>query len=201
MRQVSHPTTIVVPISLYKLNSQLWHVLRHYKDGSGRSADLLAMQVAAIIARFTEQHLRCVTRVLGGDPTVVTSVPSTRASPRPGTHPLESAVTRVGALASRYVPLLVRGSAYVDHNRADDDAFTVRRTLSGARVLVVDDTLTTGARLQSAVSAIRQSGASAVAGLVVGRVIDPDWNDSCRLIWDQARATPFSFDTCCLCRS
>lgn len=200
MRQVSHPTRTVVPISLYKLNSQFWHVLRYYKDGSGHSADLLAMQVAAIIARFAAQHLRCVARVLGGEPAVVTSVPSTRASPRPGAHPLERAVIRVGALASRYVPLLVRGSAYVDHNRADDDAFTVRRTLSGERVLLVDDTLTTGARLQSAVSALRRSGASAVAGLVIGRVIDPDWNDSCRLIWDQARETPFSFDECCLCQ-
>jgi phosphoribosylpyrophosphate synthetase len=199
MRQVSHPTRTVVPISLYKLNSQFWHVLRYYKDGSGHSADLLAMQVAAIIARFAAQHLRCVARVLGGEPAVVTSVPSTRASPRPGAHPLERAVIRVGALASRYVPLLVRGSAYVDHNRADDDAFTVRRTLSGERVLLVDDTLTTGARLQSAVSALRRSGASAVAGLVIGRVIDPDWNDSCRRIWDQARETPFSFDECCLC--
>jgi hypothetical protein len=56
-RQVSHPTTTVVPISLYKLNSQLWHVLRNYKDGSGHSADLLAMQAAAIIARFAAQHL------------------------------------------------------------------------------------------------------------------------------------------------
>ena len=201
MRQVSRPTRIVVPISLYKLNSQFWHVLRSYKDGSGRSADLLAMQVAAIIVRFAAQHLPCVARVLGGDPAVVTSVPSTRASPRPGIHPLEAAVTRVGALASRYAPLLVRGSAYVDHNRADDDAFTLRRTLSGERVLVVDDTLTTGARLQSAVSALRRNGASAVAGLVVGRVIDPDWNDSCRLIWDQGRETQFSFDECCLCRA
>jgi hypothetical protein len=200
MRQVSHPTRTVVPISLYKLNSQLWHVLRYYKDGSGHSADLLAMQVAAIIARFAAQHLRCVARVLGGEPAVVTSVPSTRASPRPGTHPLERAVVRVGALASRFAPLLVRGSAYVDHNRADDDAFTVRRTLSGERVLLVDDTLTTGARLQSAVSALRRNGAAAVAGLVIGRVIDPDWNDSCRLIWDQARETPFSFGKCCLCR-
>jgi adenine/guanine phosphoribosyltransferase-like PRPP-binding protein len=88
----------------------------------------------------------------------------------------------------------------VDHKLADDDAFTVRRRLSGERVLVVDDTLTTGARAQSAASALRLNGASAVAAIVVGRVIDPDWNDNCRRIWDQARATPFSFDQCCLCR-
>ncbi len=199
-RQVSHPTANIVPISLYTLNSQLWHVLRYYKDGSGRSTELLAMQVAAIIARFAARHLPCVAGLLGGDPAVVTSVPSTRVEQRTGRHPLETAITRARALAPRYAPLLVRGSAYADHNLADDDAFTVPRRLSGERVLVLDDTLTTGARLQSAVSALRRSGASAAAGIVVGRVIDPGWNDNCRRIWDQARETQFSFDQCCLCR-
>jgi hypothetical protein len=200
MRQVSHPTTNIVPISLYTLDSQLWHVLRYYKDGSGPGAELLALQVAAIIARFTARHLRCVAGLLGGDPAVVTSVPSTRAEPRLGRHPLETAITRVGALASRYAPLLARGPAYADHNMADDLAFTVRRQLRGERVLIVDDTLTSGARLQSAVSALGRGGASAVAAIVVGRVIDPDWNDNCRRIWEQARETRFSFDQCCLCR-
>jgi hypothetical protein len=200
MDQVSRPTANVVPISLYTVNSQLWHVLRYYKDGSGDGAALFAIQVAAIIARFTARHLRCLAGLLGGDPAVVTSVPSTRAEQRPGPHPLETAITRVGALAARYAPLLARGPAPTDHNQADDDAFTVPRPLRGERVLVIDDTLTSGARLQSAVSALGLNGASAVTALVVGRVIIPDWNDNCRRIWKQARETEFSFDHCCLCR-
>jgi phosphoribosylpyrophosphate synthetase len=199
-RQVSHPAVNVVPISLYALNSQLWHVLRYYKDGSGRSAELFATQVAAILARFTARHLRCVAAVLGGDPAVVTSVPSTRPEPRPGRHPLETAIIRVGRLAPLYRPLLARGPVYVDHNLADDEAFTVPRPLSGERVLLLDDTFTTGARLQSAASALRLNGASAVAAVVIGRVIDPEWNENCRRIWDQAREAQFSFDRCCLCR-
>ncbi len=107
----------------------IW-VRGHLAARNLRAIDPLAMQVAAIIARFAAQHLRCVARVLGGEPAVVTSVPSTE--PRRGRE-------------------LIRWSA------------------------------------------------SAVAGLVIGRVIDPDWNDSCRLIWDQARETPFSFGECCLC--
>jgi hypothetical protein len=200
MRQVSYPTTSVVPISLYTLNGQLWHVLRYYKDASGPGSELLALQVAAIIACFTARHLRCVAGLFGGEPDVVTGVPSTRVEGRPGRHPLQTAIRRAGALAPRYEPLLARGPGQVDHNMADDDAFTVRRRLTGERVLVVDDTLTSGARLQSAVSALRLNGASAVAAIVVGRVIDPDWNGNCRRIWDQARATPFTFDQCCLCR-
>jgi hypothetical protein len=199
MRQVTNPTRNVIPISLYTLNSQLWHVLRHFKDGSGRSAELLALQVAAIIARFTAQHLPCTEGLAGGRPTIVTSVPSTRAPARLGRHPLETAITRVGALAEMYEPLLKRGPAHVDHNLADDHAFTVRRSLRNERVLLLDDTLTTGARLQSAASALRMNGASAVIAVVVGRVINPDWNENCRRIWDQARETEFSFDQCCLC--
>jgi hypothetical protein len=200
IRQVSYPAMNVVPISLYTLNSQLWHVLRYYKDGSGRSAELLATQVAAILARFTARHLRCVAATLGGDPAVVTSVPSTRPQPRPGQHPLQTAIMRVGRLAPRYRPLLLRGPVYVDHNRADDQAFTVPLRLGGERVLLLDDTLTTGARLHSAASALRLNGASAVAAVVIGRVINPEWNENCRRIWDQARATQFTFDQCCLCR-
>jgi hypothetical protein len=200
MRQVSYPTPNVIPISLYTLESQLWHVLRYYKDASGPGSEFFALQVTAIIARFTARHLRCAAGLLGGDPAVVTSVPSTRPGQRPGRHPLETAIARVGALASRYAPLLARGPASVDHKLADDDAFTVPGRLGGERVLVVDDTLTSGARLQSAVSALRLNGASAVAAIVVGRVIDPDWNDNCRRIWDRGREIPFSFDRCCLCR-
>jgi phosphoribosylpyrophosphate synthetase len=67
-------------------------------------------------------------------------------------------------------------------------------------VLLLDDTLTTGARLHSAASALRLNGASAVAAVVIGRVINPEWNENCRRIWDQARATQFTFEQCCLCR-
>jgi len=83
MRQVAQPARNVIPISLYTLNSQLWHVMRYFKDGSGHSAELLAMQVTAIIARFAARHLTCIEGVTGGRLTVVTTVPSTR-SPAPG---------------------------------------------------------------------------------------------------------------------
>lgn len=200
MRQVTQPARNVIPISLYTLNSQLWHVMRYFKDGSGHSAELLAMQVAAIIARFATQHLQCIEGLTGGRLTVVTTVPSTRSPARPGRHPLETAISRVGALAGMREHLLDRGSARVDHNLADDHAFTVRRPLRGERVLLLDDTLTTGAHLQSAASALSMNGASAVTAVVVGRVIDPDWNDNCRRIWDRARESEFSFGQCCLCR-
>jgi hypothetical protein len=200
-RQVSRPTTQVVPISLYKVPGQLWHVLRYYKNDKPSQAEkLLAVQVAAIIARFLDHHHRCLA-ALGGPWTLATTVPSTRAGGRGGQHPLVQVVKWVRRLEGRYSPVLVRGPGDVGHNLAGDEVFTPTRRVDDHRVLLVDDTFTTGARLQSAASALFAAGAVNVTALVVGRVIDPDWNDNCQRIWDQATGTGFAFDRCCLCSS
>src|SRR5260370_34917737 len=73
MRQVSHPTSNIVPISLYTLDSQLWHVLRYYKDGSGRGTGLLARQVPATTPGFAPRHLPGAAGLAAGAPAVVTS--------------------------------------------------------------------------------------------------------------------------------
>jgi hypothetical protein len=83
------------------------------------------------------------------------------------------------------------------HNHADDNAFTGRESLDGARILLIDDTYTIGARL-SAASALRRGGGELVAAVVVGRVIPADDNAATRVLWDSARAGRFSFETCCL---
>ena len=201
MAQVSYPTRHVVPVSLYQTPGELWHVLRQYKDGSGPASGLLAVQVAAMLAQFTASHLPCLRTLLGGGPDLVATVPSTRSGQREAGHPLETVVRAVVSLARLRAPLLAPGTAGTGHNQPDDDAFQPTRKLSGERVLLIDDTFTTGARVQSAASALRRGGAAAVAAVTLGRVIWPDWNPNCRRIWDQASHVPFSFDTCCLCRN
>lgn len=98
-----------------------------------------------------------------------------------------------------YEPLLVPGTIAVGHNSANDAGYRVTRHLSGERVLLVDDTYTSGARAQSAASALSIAGAHVVAIVPVGRVINPAaehvttwWNDR------QAERFRFTFDTCCL---
>jgi predicted amidophosphoribosyltransferase len=198
--QVTHPVRHVVPVSLYRAPGPLWQLLRGYKDGPAAERGLLTVQLAAILGRFTARHLGCLAGLLGGTPDVVTTVPSTRGRARPGPHPLRAAVTAVTALAPLHQPLLAPGPALTGHNQADDATFRVRRPLAGERVLLIDDTFTTGARLQSAASALRLAGAGAVAALTAGRVLWPGRSESCRRIWDEASAEPFSFTTCCLCR-
>jgi hypothetical protein len=44
------------------------------------------------------------------------------------------------------------------------------------RILLIDDTFTSGARLQSAASALALAGATVVAAFTLGRFIRPDYN-------------------------
>lgn len=199
MSQVRRPTTNILPISLYQVNTQLWHVLRSYKDGNEVMRREFRTVVAATIARFVNRHWPCVARLAGGPPTLVTTVPSTREPPRPGEHPLVTAVKRCARLVDLYRPVLARGPGQVAHRRANDDAFEVTRPLREARVLLVEDTFTSGARTQSAASALQRAGASGLAVVVVGRVINPDYSDASRRIWDTAGERQFDFDTCCRC--
>jgi orotate phosphoribosyltransferase-like protein len=44
--------------------------------------------------------------------------------------------------------VLRRGPSQIDHRHADDHGFLVGADVRGARILLVDDTLTTGARAE-----------------------------------------------------
>lgn len=197
IKQVTRPTRHVVPISLYKIPSQLHHVLRYYKDGPSEVAAPFKLQVAAMLSRFLEFHERCAESLSGGSFTLVTNVPSTRGK-RLGTHPLVEAIRLVRRLTTRYSPTLTP-TATVQDRQASDSRFSPSRRVSGERVLLIDDTFTTGARVQSAASTLHIAGATSVTALVVGRVINPDWNDNCGRIWEESESSSFTFDRCCLC--
>ena len=96
-----------------------------------------------------------------------------------------------------YEELLLVGGGGVSlgHNVASDEGFVVGRRVDGERVLMVDDTFTTGARAQSAASALSLAGADVVAIVPVGRVVDPGW-EHVGGWWEGWRRRPFTFDTC-----
>ena len=198
MRQVSRPVSRVVPISLYETTDQLWTVLRGYKDGrTAGQRTRFTLQVAATLGRFLAGHQRCVAGP--GEPPwdLLGTVPSTGG--RRGLHPLRNAIRLLSApLGDREAELLAPGPVRVDHNHADDRGFVVRAEVRGRRVLLVDDTFTSGARVQSAASALQLAGAEVVAVVVVGRVIKPAYNQETQRLWEQARGRRFTFDTCCL---
>lgn len=195
-RQVSRSTEHVLPISLSVVRLQLQELLRHYKNSPAEAVTLERTRVAAILARFVNTHLPCIQSRAGGPVDLVTTVPSTSGRAE---HPLVRVVDRSRLLSPLHRAVLTRGSAPADHNLAGDDVFATRYRLDGARALLIDDTLTSSARLQSAASTLLRSGARSVTAVVIGRVVDPEWNDACRAIWRWSASRDFSFDRCCWC--
>lgn len=195
---VSRPIELVVPISLTELPGQFHHVLRGYKqDGyPAKVRDKLRLQVSATFARFLHGHDDCIRAAADADWDCITIVPSSRG--RVGPHPLEDAMRMFRFLGDKYLPLLAPTEEAAGHNRSSDTAYAVTRDVRGLRVLLVDDTFTSGARVQSAASTLQLAGATVVAAVPAGRVIKPEFSPESKALLERARELPFDFGVCCL---
>jgi predicted amidophosphoribosyltransferase len=190
---------IVVPISMAFAGEQFADDLRQYKR-SPRDAVRKEKQrrLAAVLANHLRAHERCVATACGVPRfDVVTSVPSTKGL---DPHPLSTMLSRtIGQTSQRYRDLLRvgadRGDRVFDPARFDTDD-----DLAGLRVLLVDDTWTTGANAQSAAARLRLAGAERVAVVVLGRRFDADHPTASSYV-AQARESLFDWFTCCLDQS
>ncbi len=196
--QVSRPIELVVPISLTELPGQLHHVLRSYKlDGYPANVrDKFTLQVSALLARFLSSHGDCISYAAQEDWDCITIVPSSQG--RLGVHPLARAMTMFRSLSAKYRSLLAPGPGPAAHNRASDTAYVVTSNVDGLRILLVDDTFTSGARLQSAASTLQLAGATVVAAVPIGRVIKPEFSPESAALLTRAQQKAFDFAICCL---
>jgi hypothetical protein len=160
--------SVVLPAAYAVKGSAHARALWTYKSGQpGAPAARRVLTVLLLV--FLREHGPCLSLRAGWGsrrpgPTHLAVVPSSRG--RGGVHPLR-------ALAEPYLrlpwaPLSARPGADGRARDLDPDRFTVPR-LDGARVLLLDDTWTTGASVQSAAMALRGAGAAAVAAVVLGR--------------------------------
>ena len=197
-RAVRHPVRLVVPISLVVVGSQFYTSLSGYKNSQDEDARArFGLRLGALLARFLRDHGDHVRQAAGGDWDVLTIVPS--SSGRAGPHPLEDVVGKARAHRPLYRALLdATGEVELEHRHASERGYRVVQDVAGTRILLIDDTFTTGARVQSAASALTLAGADVVAAVTLGRVIRPDFTDEARELWDRQRAVPFDFGTCCL---
>ncbi len=139
------------------------------------AADAVRAAQAALLSLllvFLRDHCACTWRMAGGGgPTHLAVVPSTRG--RAGPHPLRALTAPV--LARPWAQLALQGSREPPDPEDRDlslDRFTVPERLGGARVLLLDDTWTTGSRAQSAAAALKLAGAARVVAVVLGRHVD-----------------------------
>jgi hypothetical protein len=186
--QLSAPLVPITPISLITEDSHLYSILRWYKSGRP-SAALQSRRIAALLAVFLREHLHCLAPA-GIDTVLV--VPSLNGS-RPPPHPLVDVLGMVTALPAA-LDCLRSGPGTADHRLAARDAVSCTQRLTGRSVLLVDDTYTSGAHLQSTAYAVWESGAAEIHPLVVGRYLSSVYPMSHEVLewagkhpWDPAR--------------
>ena len=177
----------IIPVTMSVAGGAVHHHLRMYKDSSdAQTRERLAMRLAALLSLFMEKHAACV-----GEWDVVTCVPS------PARVALAPVVAKLKRFYQRDVSALATTAESQGRTLAADQ-FTVVEKVDGQRVLLLDDTFTTGAKLFSAVAALRRSGATIVGPVVLGRHVQTSWQPSEEMMtWLGQRE--WREDRCCRC--
>jgi predicted amidophosphoribosyltransferase len=189
---------VVAPISYSVAHEQLHHALAGYKRLEGLPARRYTRDLAAILWRFLARHEHCVAEAAGARRfDLVTTVPSADRD-RDARHPLRLIVGElVGATRGRHQRLLAcSGVASVPHT-FEAHRYLATRALDGERILLIDDTWTTGANAQSAAAALRRAGAGAVAAVVIGRHLNREWHQNDLRLRCMPR--PFDWGRCVRC--
>lgn len=174
---------------------QLHTALYQYKRGETSVSRRFQVELSAVLWRFAGRHEACLARHVGVTTfDVVTTVPSSSAE-RDRHHPLPQMVASViEPTRARYERLLSRSASPVAERAVDPQKYEASRELGDQRILLIDDTWTTGANAQSAAAALKGAGASAVGLLVVGRHIHDDFSDNERRL--RASGRPFDWTSC-----
>lgn len=177
IRQLQLPLAPVAAMVRYRVGDRMHRRLRGYKDGPMAEARRAhADRLAAMAERWLAVHRDALVRRFGAPWDVVVTVPS---SCRPAGAPVDTVVRRVPEWRPLHRPCLVRGPDRIDHLVASRTGFALLDgsggggRLRGRSVLVVDDSLVTGARAQSAVATLRSAEARVVGIVVLGRVLPP----------------------------
>jgi hypothetical protein len=181
---------VVVPVAYAVKGGQHAHNLTVYK--AAPPSPRAQFSLSALGLAFLGRHWRCLSAA-GGRLTHVATVPSTRD--RQGPHPIEVIVgRRVGLPLLRFTANAGYPSSDRDFHR--DRFRPISGSAAGCRVLLLDDTWTTGGRLQSMAFALKDAGAVSVAAVVLGRHVNPAYGPSAAVL-ELLRAAPwFDMETC-----
>ncbi len=184
---------MVIPISFYAKPSRLrdrMHDFKEHTEPEVRASEGRA--VAAIAARYILEHsARLEERFGAWDATV--AVPSTHHDDAPA---LQTAIEEhfPDVLAPFSQPLTI-GAGDMGFNQASEAGFSVVHDIAGKSFVLLDDTFTTGARLQSAHHALLAAGATVPAAIVVTRKINPSNTYGSLDMWNRQAQIAFRFDS------
>src|SRR5439155_1753986 len=147
----------------------LYASLRDYKSGGLASTVRAehALLLAATLQRFLRVHRPHIEEEAGVAWDTIQVVPSSRPD-RPD-HPLEAVIRRTMYRDDLAQLLTLNPAEPIGHNEPNPAAFQPTGDVEGRRVLIVDDTFTSGARVQSVSGALTNAGATVVAAVPIGR--------------------------------
>lgn len=153
----------IVPISMAVKDKQLTRVLSQYKNSkSNEVRRTFTNELACVLATFLARHQNCM-----GEFDLVTVVPSSQGR----TTPLVDVLgRRISLTRARFAEALVTCSENSREMRPDSCEVVI--DVRDRNVLLIDDTWTSGASVQSAAVALKRTGANRVVGLVIGRHLD-----------------------------
>lgn len=151
---------------------QLATDLRRYKSAWGEAAEITGSRarLRELLTAFLRERGESVWQAAGmsAGPTAAAVVPTGQG--RPGRHPLLDIAA--SCLALPLVPLSA-DPAVVHVRGVSVEWLRVGASVTGADVLVLDDTWVSGGSAQSAAAALKLAGARRVAVVVLGRHINP----------------------------
>lgn len=178
----------LAPVSYALQGEQHAQNLQAYKFPNPSST--LKTRLTALAWTFLRRHKPCLFQAAGGEFTHYTVVPSTRN--REGPHPLTSLVQLTLPSIS-----VEANPACPTEREVRPDRFQVSVNLTAARVLILDDTWTTGSRVQSLSHTLKAAGATTTVAVVLGRWLTPSYSTAVPL-WEAARQQPFTIHHCVL---
>lgn len=155
---------IVTPVACAPKGSRLATDLWLYKSERAGAREAGAALLAMLLV-FLHDEAPAVWRSAAAVPTCACVVPSGRG--RPGPHPLQALLR--GCLALPWTALVARPGGDTWARALDPARFRAPQPLTGAAVLLLDDTWTSGSTAQSAAVALKRAGARWVAVVVLGR--------------------------------
>lgn len=157
---------------------QMYRVMQGYKNADDPSASEYQKDIKYIAADALTVHYPCIAKIAGGMPTAWATIPSTRSSPNYGKpHILTKLVTPFMARKG-IQKLQLQANAEKTHNHIDPRVFslaTESQQPDFAHVLLIEDSWTTGATVQSAAAMLRLRGAAYITVYCMSRIIDLDW--------------------------
>lgn len=168
----------LVPIC-YSLHDGLEGILGRSKN---EPPDVwLRRPLGSLLWTFLKHHLKCIEGFYGGTFDLWIAMPS-HSSARGGRNHLDALIGHVRDFADEWSSgVLVKNDASkarVRREKIVPELFTAIPAVSGKRILLFDDTFTTGGSMASAAHALKQAGAVSVVGLTFGRQLRADWPNS-----------------------